>query len=304
MEWVTKKNKIMHRVLQVFIYLGGAFGIVFFMLFVNGQTYSGLFKAFHYYDPTYTWKTYYPWEYPGNWKNLSYKQYLLLVKVWKQRGFSYLTKGLITGDAHAYTSSYKDYKLFLKWEWKPWELMAIGWSLLAGPNPPESLTKFEYWNLMRYLRKNWKQHDWVIKKYGEPKRERVTNDYSEWVPDGIKQGLFSLTLIGSFGFFVFLVWTVRIRKFTPEEKRFKRKIKELEGKICRLKEKELLSEKEEMQLQQKRKKIFKEFVSRFSTNRRRPLEYKIERLSVLKEEGIISEGEFDEGKAKLIEELK
>ena len=115
-------------------------------------------------------------------------------------------------------------------------------------------------------------------------------------PVGFKRGGFLSVVLGMYGFLIFLVWAFRIRKFTWEEKFFKKKILEL----FRLKEREFLSEEE-----CKKRKVmrFNRFLIVFAANSRRDFEYKINRLKALKEEEFISEEDFKKGKTVLFEKF-
>lgn len=108
--------------------------------------------------------------------------------------------------------------------------------------------------------------------------------------------LVTITVVLMFGFLIFLLWTARIRKFTREEKFFKKKILEL----FRLKEREFLSGEE---LEKRKTMRINEFLFVFAANKRRDFEYKINRLKALKEKGFISEEDFKKGKTDLFEKF-
>jgi len=114
--------------------------------------------------------------------------------------------------------------------------------------------------------------------------------YGEFVSGGV------FSFLGGIGL-AFLIRFLGNRKITPEEKAFKGDVIGLTN----LKKRGLISKEE---FREKKIEFFKNFLNAFSKNRKRTFEYKIETLAEFKESGIISEGEFDEGKAKLIEELK
>lgn len=122
-------------------------------------------------------------------------------------------------------------------------------------------------------------------------------------PTSFKTGVFSTYLLGFLSITVFLLWTVRIRKYTPEEKHLKKNMKNLKNQILEIEERNLLSEKEIKQFNDKeRGELIKRFIDRFFNDKKRPLEYKLERLFSLKEDKTISEEEFKEAKKQLIEQ--
>jgi len=106
---------------------------------------------------------------------------------------------------------------------------------------------------------------------------------------------FLTTVLVGMSVISFLVWTTRIRKITPEEKYFRKEIKDLET----LKESNLLSSEEN---KNKRKKLIEKFIDKLKLNKKRPFDYKVIRLTNLKEENLISEEELKEAKKQLIEQ--
>jgi len=267
-QWVSKKNKIMHRIFQIFIISICLCGIGIFTSLSRNVFTERITTAYykeHYYKDV-------------DWKK--YKSFVTrhgMPKPWE-------SEAILEG-------------------FRRWKKSSEGWEYSWHYSYQNNQLASTFWNFQqKYDTANIENIQYfTARSYTKTTKQIIKRT----IPISFKKGLFSTHLLGFLGITAFLLWSVRIRKYTPEEKRLKKDVEILKNKILEIEERRLLSEKEIKQFAGKeRTTLIKRFLERFINDKKRPIEYKLGRFFSLKEDKTISEEEFKEAKKQLIEQEK